>query len=156
MSQTAARSRPWGVHRRRYLLATGTLTASALYVGPWAAFAPRSFYDAFPGLHRVWVGVDGPFNEHLVRDVGGLYLALAVAGLVALVRQEPAATVMLGGAWTAFATVHLTYHLHHLGGFDAIDVVGNVVALGGTLMLALLLLVLGLQALVDGEGPPTT
>ena len=143
------------MHRpRRYLLATGTLTASALYVGSWAAVGPRSFYDAFPGLHRVWVGVDGPFNEHLVRDVGGLYLALAVAGLVALLRQETVATLMLGGAWTVFGTVHLTYHLHHLGAYGAIDVVGNVVALGGTLLLALDLLVLGLQLLVDGGGPP--
>lgn len=152
MSQPEPPSRPPGVPPLRYLLTTGTLTASALYVGPWAAFGPRSFYDAFPGLHRVWVGVDGPFNEHLVRDVGGLYLALAVAGLVALVRQEPLATVMLGGAWTVFGIVHLTYHLHHLGSFDAIDVVGNVVALGGTLLLGLSLLVLGLQLLVDGGG----
>lgn len=135
------------MHRTRYLLAVGLLTASAVYVGTWAAFGPRSFYDSFPGLHRVWVGIDGPYNEHLVRDVGGLYLALAAAGVVALFRQEPVATVMLGAAWTAFSIPHLAYHLHHLGELEAIDAVGNVVSLGGTLMLALFVLVLGLEML---------
>lgn len=133
------------MHRTRYLLAVGLLTASALYVGTWAAFGPRSFYDTFPGLHRVWVGIDGPFNEHLVRDVGALYLALAVAGLVALLRREKVATVMLGAAWTAFSIPHLAYHLHHLGELETIDAVGNVVSLGGTLLLALYVLVLGLE-----------
>jgi hypothetical protein len=133
------------------VIPTALLTASALYVGPWAGLAPRSFYDAFPGLHRVWVAVDGPYNEHLVRDVGGLYLALAVAGIVALLCRPGATTVMLGGAWTAFAVLHLAYHLHHLDGFAPVDVVGNVVALGGTLLLALTLLVQGLQLLRDGD-----
>ena len=35
------------------------------------------FYDDFPGLGRSWVAADGPYNEHLVRDVGALNLALA-------------------------------------------------------------------------------
>ena len=41
-------------------------------VGLWAAVAPQSFYDDFPGAGRHWVAVDGPYNEHLVRDVGVL------------------------------------------------------------------------------------
>lgn len=133
----------------RLSLSLTALTLTALYVGPWAAFAPRSFYDAFPGLHQVWVGVDGPFNEHLVRDVGGLYLALAAAGLVGLLVRDRSTTLLLGSAWTVFGVIHLSYHLHHLGGFDAVDVVGNVVALGGTLLLALHLLVDGLQRVRD-------
>ncbi|WP_345521064.1 hypothetical protein [Nocardioides conyzicola] len=124
-----------------HTVATGVLTASALYVGWWASLAPRSFYDSFPGLNRTWVGGDGPFNEHLVRDVGGLYLALAVAGVLALAWRERRTTLMLGAAWTTFSLLHLSYHLHHLGELAAVDVVGNVVALGGTLVLAVLLLV---------------
>ena len=124
-----------------HTVATGVLTASALYVGWWASLAPRSFYDDFPGLHRVWVGGDGPYNEHLVRDVGGLYLGLAVAGVLALAWRERRTTLLLGAAWTTFSLLHLTYHVHHLSGMATIDVVGNVVALGGTLVLAVLLLV---------------
>jgi hypothetical protein len=47
-------------------------------LGSWALLAPRSFYDDFPGLGRSWIAVDGPFNEHLIRDVGALNLALLV------------------------------------------------------------------------------
>ena len=53
--------------------------------------APKSFYEDFPGAGRVWVAVDGPYNEHLVRDVGSLNLALAfVAVAGADHRQHPA------------------------------------------------------------------
>jgi hypothetical protein len=121
-------------------VAMGVLTGSALYVGWWASLAPRSFYDSFPGFNRMWVGGDGPYNEHLVRDVGGLYLALAVAGVLALAWRERRTTLMLGAAWTTFSLLHLGYHLHHLGDLDTVDVVGNVVTLGGTLVLAVLLL----------------
>ena len=37
---------------------------------------PAAFYDDFPGLGRMWVAPDGPYNQHLVRDVGELNLAL--------------------------------------------------------------------------------
>jgi hypothetical protein len=121
-------------------VAMGVLTGSALYVGWWASLAPRSFYESFPGFNRMWVGGDGPYNEHLVRDVGGLYLALAVAGVLALAWRERRTTLMLGAAWTTFSLLHLGYHLHHLGDLDTVDVVGNVVTLGGTLVLAVLLL----------------
>jgi hypothetical protein len=121
--------------------AAGVLTASALYVGTWASLAPRSFYDDFPGFNRMWVGGDGPYNEHLVRDAGGLYLALAMLGLLALLWGDPKLTTALGAAWTVFSVPHLAYHGHHLGELDTIDAVGNVVALGGTLVLAVLLLV---------------
>lgn len=125
---------------RTEAVSLAVLTASAVYVGGWAAPFPRSFYDSFPGLNRTWVGGDGPFNEHLVRDVGALYLALAVAGVLALVWRERRVTMLVGAAWAVFSAPHLGYHLEHLGRFDTVDQVGNVVALGGTLGLALLLL----------------
>ena len=53
------------------------LNALGAFVGVWALAAPQAFYEAFPGIgFGAWVGVDGPFNEHLIRDVGALYLAL--------------------------------------------------------------------------------
>ena len=48
----------------------GLLAVSAAIVGFWAEFAPKSFYDDFPGGGHHWVRVDGPYNQHLVRDVG--------------------------------------------------------------------------------------
>ena len=61
------------------------LAASSGLIGLWAAFAPRSFYDDFPGGGRHWVAADGPYNEHLVRDVGGLYVAMTVVAIVAAI-----------------------------------------------------------------------
>ena len=51
--------------------------ASAAGVGLIAAFAPRTFYDDFPYLGH-WVDRLPPYNEHLVTDVGALYLAFAL------------------------------------------------------------------------------
>ena len=65
------------------------LVVSGVMVGAWAQFLPQAFYDSFPGLGRSWVSVDGPFNEHLVRDVGGLYLALSAVTLIAIFAQDP-------------------------------------------------------------------
>lgn len=57
-------------------LALGYLGLTSALVGVWAQFFPQMFYDQFPGF-GVWVAGDGPFNEHLVRDVGGLNLSMA-------------------------------------------------------------------------------
>jgi hypothetical protein len=65
------------------------LGVPAVVFGAWAAFAPRSFYEDFPGFGQVWVRPDGPFNEHLVRDVGELNLALAFVTLAAVVWCTP-------------------------------------------------------------------
>ncbi|KQY59798.1 hypothetical protein ASD11_09720 [Aeromicrobium sp. Root495] len=124
--------------RRAVLVITAAL---GLYVGLWAAAAPRSFYDSFPGLGHLWVAVDGPYNEHLVRDVGSLYVALAAASLVAAAcrRAEPGRVV--GVAWLVFSVPHLGYHLAHLDGFDVVDAVGQVVSLSLTIVLVVPLLV---------------
>jgi hypothetical protein len=117
------------------------LTASGVYVGGWATPFPRSFYDSFPGLNRTWTAGDGPYNEHLVRDVGAFYLALAVAGVLALMWRERHVTLLAAAAWTTFSVPHLGYHLAHAGELNAFDSVAQVVTLTGTLVLALLLLV---------------
>ena len=72
--------------------------------------SPQSFYDDFPGLGRAWVSVDGPYNEHLVRDVGALNLALLVLFVVAWVRLDrqlvscPALLLSSGACPTACTT----------------------------------------------------
>ena len=112
--------------------------AIGLFVGLWAVLAPRSFYDSFPGFGRTWVADDGPFNEHLVRDVGALYLALGAASLASLRTRD---SRVAGAAWTVFGVLHLGYHGAHLGEMETIDAVGNVVTLGASLVVGVLLLV---------------
>jgi hypothetical protein len=108
-----------------------------LVVGLWAAVGPRAFYDSFPGLGRTWVANDGPFNEHLIRDVGAFYLALAGVSLASLWTRG---TPMAGVGWMIFGVLHLGYHAAHLGDMVAIDAVGNVVILGLSLLVGVALL----------------
>lgn len=111
--------------RRAVLVLVGL---SLLSVGAWAQAFPRSFYDDFP-FGRRWVSLDGPYNEHLVRDVGGLNLALAtvviaVAVLGGLQLQRVAALGVL-----LYSAPHLAYHATHLSVYPAADKAWLVVSL---------------------------
>lgn len=124
-------------------LRRGALIVLALgngVVGLWAQVFPRSFYDDFPGAGRVWVAVDGPFNEHLVRDVGGLNLGLAFVSALALVTGSVLVARAAGGASLIYGVPHLLYHATHLGPFDASDAVAMLVALTVSATAALLAL----------------
>ena len=116
------------------------LAFSSGVIGIWAAFAPRSFYDDFPGSGHAWVAPDGPFNEHLVRDVGELNLALTLVTLVALVVLSRTLVVTTAAAWLVYSVPHLTYHLRHLDPFSGSDVVSIPVSLSLTIVGPLLLL----------------
>jgi hypothetical protein len=118
----------------------GILTVSATVVGAWAAFTPRSFYDDFPGLGQIWVAVDGPYNEHLVRDVGSLNLALAIVTLCALITLARSTIVASALGWLAYGVPHFVYHARHLGPFDATQAVAVLTSVGSTSALALVVL----------------
>jgi hypothetical protein len=115
------------------------LTLSAAYVGVWALLAPSSFYDDFPLPGRDWVSLAGPYNEHLVRDVGGLYLALGVVTLWAALRPRRDLFVVVGVAWEVFSVPHLLFHVGHLDGLATFDKVAQTASLGATVLLAALL-----------------
>ena len=121
-------------------IALAVLAANAALVGVWALLAPKAFYRSFPGGGRAWISVDGPFNEHLVRDVGGLNLALFVLTVAALWLRQPTVVRVAGLAWLPFAVPHAIYHLAHIRGLasrmDKIAVAGGLVT---TAVLALAL-----------------
>ena len=126
----------------------GVLTVSATTVGVWAAFAPRSFYDDFPGLGQIWVAVDGPYNEHLVRDVGSLNLALAVVSLTALITLARSTVLASALAWLVYGVPHFVYHARHLAPFDGTQSVAVLASVGSTSAIALL--VIWLDRIVRG------
>ena len=108
------------------------IAAGYALVGFWAAFAPRSFYADFPGAGRHWISPDGPYNQHLIRDVGELNLALFVVAVAAvvtlslpLVRAALVATIVNG-------VLHVVYHVGHVDMFSSSD----QVAIIGSLVLA--------------------
>ena len=107
------------------------------FSGVWALFMPHSFYDSFPGFGRVWVAIDGPYNQHLIQDVGGFFLALSVLSFLALLAPRLVSARATAICLLTFNLPHLLYHLKHLHMLQFIDQLGNVV----TLSLAVLLLI---------------
>ncbi|MEU4564227.1 DUF4345 family protein [Actinoplanes sp. NPDC023936] len=120
--------------------AAALLAVAAAVIGVWAAAFPLSFYSDFPSPGRHWVSALGPYNEHLTRDVGGLFLALLVMTVWAIRRPSPVALRMTGGAWLVFTAEHFLWHSLHLGVFPTVDRIGNVTSLGAMLVLSILLL----------------
>ena len=114
-------------------VALGYLAVVSLQIGVWAQFAPRSFYDDFPGLGRAWVSVDGPYNEHLVRDVGGLYLALAVLVIAAAITLLRPMIVTAAVAAMVAGVPHFVYHVVNTEGLSAGDLAAS---LGGLALFA--------------------
>lgn len=101
--------------------------------GLYALFAPRSFYDDFP-LGRGWVEALPAYNEHLVRDVGGLFLATAVVLLAAARSLDRRLLVIAVVSYLCFSVPHTIYHFLNLGPYDTFDAAANVVTLGATVL----------------------
>jgi hypothetical protein len=97
-------------------------------IGLVAAFFPHTFYEDFPFL-RHWVELLPPYNEHLVTDVGGLYLGFAVLFVWAARTLQPTLVRAVCCAWLLTATLHLIFHITHLEGFDTGDAIGQVTSL---------------------------
>lgn len=115
------------------------LAGSGLLVGSWALVGPQSFYDSFPGFGRGWVSPSGPFNEHLVTDVGAAYLALTAATVLALAWADLRTCRLAGAVWAVFSTPHLYFHVRHLDGLSTFDAIAQTTSLAGTLVIAVLL-----------------
>jgi hypothetical protein len=115
-------------------------------VGLWASVAPHNFYDNFPGGGRAWIAVDGPFNEHLIRDVGTLNLALTVVVIAALVRPARYLLQVVAGAELVNALPHFLYHVTHLDPYGSSDKVALVGSLAIAVVAPIALLVVSSRA----------
>lgn len=109
-------------------LALAVLLVAALSIGLTAAAFPRAFYDDFPFFTH-WVELLPPFNEHLVTDVGGLYLGFAILFGRAAWTFERALVRPLCVAWLVTAGVHLIFHASHLEGFGTADAIAEIASL---------------------------
>jgi hypothetical protein len=130
-----------GTHVYRSDIAKWSLIAIAVLMLPaglQAAFAPRSFFDDFP-LGRGWISAgDAAYDEHLVRDVGALFLALIVVTFWCAWRREAMTAVAV--AWLVQGVLHLGYHVGHLDGLGGTDKAALVVSLALVPILALVAL----------------
>ena len=131
----------WTLEQRRWLRGGLVLLAVApALVGIWATASPRGFYDTFPGAGHHWVSAVGAYDEHLVRDVGALYLGslvlLAFAWAWLDRRLVQAALV----SYAVAAVPHLAYHTTALDGFSTGDAVAEIATLAFNVVLPLGLL----------------
>lgn len=122
-------------------LALAYLAISGLFVGVWAAVAPRSFFSDFPGLGHMWTAADGRYNEHLVRDVGDLNLALVVVTIAACVWFSRSLAITAALAWIVYSLPHLVYHLFNLGAVSVDDRPAEVVTLTIPILLAVFVII---------------
>jgi hypothetical protein len=128
--------------------ALGLLLLAAAVIGLTATVSPRTFYDDFPFLAH-WVELLPPYNEHLVTDVGGLYLGFAVLLGWAAWTLERTLVRAVCVAWLVTATIHLAFHAAHLGGFGSADAIAEIASL--TLLLLLPGIAIWGTSLVDSD-----
>jgi hypothetical protein len=117
------------------------VAAPQILTGLWALCAPRSFYDDYPLAGRGWISALGPYNEHLVRDVGAGLLSLGMlVALTSFLLERRLVQVSLG-VWLVFAVPHFDFHLTTFHTFSTTDYLEQVGGLGFLVLLHLVLLV---------------
>lgn len=126
--------------RRRLRIGIAILALTPALVGLWATVAPRGFYDDFPGGGHSWVSAVGPYDEHLVRDVGALYLGSLVLLAFAYAWLDRRLVQAALVSYAVAALPHLVYHLTALEGFDTGDAVAEIAGLALNVVLPLGLL----------------
>ncbi len=101
--------------KRRELVVRGgllLLAGEALLIGVHALFFPWYFYNHFL-FGRGWVKMLPPYNEHITRDLGALYLGFAVILGYAVWKLSKD---LVNGAILGFvaATIpHMIFHIIH-------------------------------------------
>ena len=82
-------------------------------LGLWAAIAPKQYFEHFPGAGHAWVAIDGPYNEHLMRDYGALNLALAAVAVCAVIFMTRELILAAGIMTIVYTIPHVAYHIAH-------------------------------------------
>jgi hypothetical protein len=140
----------WRLSRRGWLrVGLLFLAASGLSAGLWPVPFPRAFYEDFPLPGRDWVSVLGPYNEHLIRDYGGLNLAFGVLFLLAVLTPERRLAQASLVAWLFYAVPHFVFHAAQTHYFSLGDNLAQLISLGFLIVLPLVLLLL-----LGSEGQP--
>ncbi len=98
-------------------------------VAIWPLLDPQGFYDNFPGGGRHWIDINGPYNEHFIRDFGALNAALLVVVIVAFWKLTPSLVQASAVALMVYTLPHLIYHLDHIDVYASSDKVPAVAPL---------------------------
>ena len=112
------------------------LGLSALSIGIPASFAPETFYTDYP-FYTALVKLLPPYNEHLITDIGGLYLGFGVMFIWAMIKPSKELVVPLCWGWIAAQALHFAFHVSHLTGFTTTEAVGQQIGLALYIAVAL-------------------
>ncbi|MET0234919.1 MAG: hypothetical protein ABW224_09800 [Kibdelosporangium sp.] len=111
------------------------------FLGVWASVGPLSFYEDGPLPGLGWVRLFPPYNEHLVRDFGGLNLAIAAIFVVAAITLTPLLVRTVSAAFLLFSVPHTIFHTIHLEHFTPADAVVQTTGLVVTILLQVIVFV---------------
>jgi hypothetical protein len=95
--------------RRATLLLLRLLAVSCLLTGAYALGAPHSFYRHVIGVHLL-----GPYNEHLLSDVGGFYLGFALVFAIAVRAPAPELVRASCAGFAVTQGAHFIWHALNL------------------------------------------
>jgi hypothetical protein len=131
----------WTREQRRLLRGgIAVLAVTPALVGLWATISPRGFFDDFPGAGRHWVSAVSTYDEHLVRDVGALYLGSLVLLALAWLWLERRLVQAALASYAVAALPHLVYHLTALDNLSTGDAIAQIAGLALNAVLPLWLL----------------
>ena len=131
----------WTRQQRRWLRGgLVVLAVTPAWVGLWATVSPKGFYDTFPGAGHHWVSAVGAYDEHLVRDVGALYLGLLVLLAFAWAWLDRRLVQAALVSYAVAALPHLLYHTTTLDNFSTGDAIAELAGLALNVVLPLVLL----------------
>jgi len=104
-------------------------------------FGPRTFYDDFPLPATPWVSQLPPYNEHLMRDVGALTLALVLVLTAAAIWPERRLVQVALTANLTFTVPHFLFHATHVDHYPTGSAIGLIITLAIAVLLPAALLV---------------
>jgi len=110
--------------RHRLRAGLGVLAGTQVLLGLWVLLLPEAFWK--------WRRVSflPPYNEHLLRDLGGADLALAVVLCAAVAAMERRLVLTALTAYLTASVPHLLFHAQHLGSLSAGSDAGLMALLG--------------------------
>lgn len=120
--------------------------------GIWALFFPMQFHTSFPGFGFHWIDIMGAYNEHLIRDVGAFFCAIASLSLFAVIEFNLSKIKLACQGNIVFAVPHLLYHCYMIHMFPTlIDKVLGILAIALAAGIPILILVRLSKSQISGK-----
>jgi hypothetical protein len=113
------------------------LALPQLLIGVWALVSPSGWFETFPGGGRNWLPVYGPYDEHLVTDVGSTFLALGVLLCLAAIWMDRRLVLAAAIAYLVYQVPHTIFHWANDDALSSGDQIANGIALGLAIFLAI-------------------